>query len=77
MSRVEVVGSVVYRQLIKLTIVCIYLTLSSFKVNCEVVFRRLRVSVKVNLTILLIVTFKLTKKVLKDRDNLIYYAILT
>jgi hypothetical protein len=56
---VEAAGGVVYRRFVKLAVVVICLTLGSFKVNREVILRRLRVSVKVNVTKLLTASFKL------------------
>jgi hypothetical protein len=56
---VEAAGGVVYRRFVKLAVVVIRLTLGSFKVNREVILRRLRVSVKVDVTKLLTASFEL------------------
>jgi hypothetical protein len=56
---VEAAGSVVYRRFVELAVVVIRLTLGSFKVNREVILRRLRVSVKVDVTKLLTASFEL------------------
>jgi hypothetical protein len=49
----EAVGDVVYRRVFELAVVVIRLTPGGFKVNREVMLRRLRVSVKVDVTRLL------------------------
>jgi hypothetical protein len=56
---VEAAGSVVYRRFVELAVVVIRLTLGGFKVNREVILRRLRVSVKVDVTKLLTASFEL------------------
>jgi hypothetical protein len=69
---VEAAGGVLYGRLVELAVVDsdIRLTPSGFKVSREVVFRRLRVSVKVKVTVLLTASFELAWEVLKDGDNL-------
>jgi hypothetical protein len=55
---VEAVGDVVYRGLIKLTIVVVRLHPGAIQVNREVVLRYLRVGLEVNVTVLLIASFE-------------------
>jgi hypothetical protein len=55
---VEVVGGIVYRGLIKLTVVVIRLYLGAIQVNREVALRYLRVGLEVDVTVLLIASFK-------------------
>jgi hypothetical protein len=56
---VEAAGGVVYGRFVELAVVVIRLTLGGFKVDREVILRRLRVSVEVDVTKLLTPSFEL------------------
>ena len=59
-SRIEAAGGVVYWGLVELKVVAVSLNLGGFKVDREVVLRRLMVGIEVDVFVLPVATFKRT-----------------